>query len=146
MKSRGIKICPVRPHESMDLRVYSHLAEQVRVLKRAVHFADEHRCEVDDLLGAVGKFHSQRMRTDALKRAHPMERMWAHRPIVAERWAAAVAPTAAAPIGCQFFEVQFGPCLDKPPLRARQVASHQFDRVEAEDADLRLVYAWKCGV
>jgi hypothetical protein len=34
--------------------------------------------------------------------------------------------------------VQFGPCLDKPPLRARQFASHEFDRVETEDADVLL--------
>ncbi len=130
MERRGVKIGPVRPHERMGFRIYPHLVEKFRVLKRAVHFADEHGCKVDDLLGAVGEFHSQRMRTDALKRAHPMERMRAHQPFGAERWAAAAGPTVAAPNRLSVLCVQFGPCLDKPTLRARQLASHQFDGVE----------------
>jgi hypothetical protein len=51
----GIKVCSVRPHESMNFRVYANLTEERRVSQRAIEVSCENVLEVDRPLRVVIK-------------------------------------------------------------------------------------------
>lgn len=49
MQSRRIKVCPVRPHKRVNIRVNSDFIEECEIAQRSIQFAGENGLKVDRL-------------------------------------------------------------------------------------------------
>ena len=64
VKSRGVEIRSVRPHQRACLRIERNLVEQTRIAQRAVQFAPQDWLEIDDPFRSVVKYDAQGVRSD----------------------------------------------------------------------------------
>jgi hypothetical protein len=73
MKGRGIKICSIRPDQSMDLWIQSNLTEEMWIAERAIQRSSEDRSEIDLTLQAVTECDSKAMWANNLEIGDAME-------------------------------------------------------------------------
>lgn len=64
MQCRRIEIRAVRPHQSVDLGVYSDLIEQFSISQRPVQFPLQNRSKVYGLLRFIVEPHAQGIRSN----------------------------------------------------------------------------------
>ncbi len=67
VKSCGIKVSAIGPHECVNLRIDPHLSEQFNIAKRPIQFTCQDGLEINLIYQTVIKCHTQLIWPDDLK-------------------------------------------------------------------------------